>query len=244
MGHFSIIYRVFHKEWHFLGQNQLNFWKFTGWCINNGTFLVKIGQFFKKRAIHKFRKLSSKHKFTSESQKIFDFLRNTSSQAFFDYHFSKTLVYKHFLSPFFFSSFCFRCFFFFIIKFLWPILYGEKMILRFSIFWMNQKILSIFWKILSLKIFTSVLTHFVWEKNDFEIFNFLNESEDSEHFLKNSIFENFYKCFDSFCMWKNWFWDLQFSGWIRRFWEIFEKFHFWKKILSVLNHFGKCFGKS
>ena len=150
MGHFSIIYRVFHKEWHFLGQNQLNFWKFTGWCINNGTFLVKIGQFFKKRAIHKFRKLSSKHKFTSESQKIFDFLRNTSSQAFFDYHFSKTLVYKHFLSPFFSSYFCFRRFFFFIIKFLWPIFNGEKLILRFSIFWINQKILSIFQKIMLL----------------------------------------------------------------------------------------------
>ena len=164
MGHFSIIYRVFHKECHLLGQNQLNFWKFTGWCINNGTFLVKIGQFFKKRAIHKFRKLSSKHKFTSESQKIFDFLRNTSSQAFFDYHFSKTLVYKHFLYSFFFSSFCFRRFFFFIIKFLWPIFNGEKLILRFSIFWINQKILSIFWKIPFLKIFTSVLIHFVWEK--------------------------------------------------------------------------------
>ena len=27
MGHFSIIYRVFHKEWHFLGQYQLNFLK-------------------------------------------------------------------------------------------------------------------------------------------------------------------------------------------------------------------------
>ena len=32
--------------------------------------------------------------FTSKSQKIFDFLRNTSSQAFFDYHFSKTLGFK------------------------------------------------------------------------------------------------------------------------------------------------------
>ena len=50
----------------------------------------------------------------------------------------------------------------------WPILYGKKLILRFSIFWMNQKILSIFWKILSLKISTSVLTHFIWEKLDFE----------------------------------------------------------------------------
>ena len=50
--------------------------------------------------------------------------------------------------------------------------------------------------------FLSVLTHFVLEKIDFEIFNFLNESEDSEQFLKNSIFENFYKCFDPFCMGK------------------------------------------
>ena len=66
----------------------------------------------------------------------------------------------------------------------WPILYGKKLILRFSIFWMNQKILSIFQKILSffwknsfLKIFTSVLTHFVWGKNiEFQIFNFLDES--------------------------------------------------------------------
>ena len=84
MGHFSIIYRVFHKEWHFLGQNQLNFWKFTGWCINNGTFLVKIGQFFKKGPSINFE----------------NFLQNTSLQAnprkfltFFE-----TLVHKHFLT--------------------------------------------------------------------------------------------------------------------------------------------------
>ena len=94
------------------------------------------------------------------------------------------------------------------------------MILSFSIFQMNQKILNIFWKILFLKIFTSVLTNFVWEEIDFEIFNFLDESEDSEKFLKNSIFEKkfqmfwiilgnvlekvkfwkIYKCFDPFCM--------------------------------------------
>ena len=35
----------------------------------------------------------------------------------------------------------------------WPILYGKKLILRFSIFWMNQKMLSNFWKILFLKLF-------------------------------------------------------------------------------------------
>ena len=51
---------------------------------------------------------------------------------------------------------------------------------------------------------------FCMGKIDFEIFNFLDESEDSEHFskdfelfLKKSIFENFYKSFDSFCMGKN-----------------------------------------
>ena len=58
----------------------------------------------------------------------------------------------------------------------------------------------------------------VWEKIDFEIFNFLDESEDSEHlsknfelFLKKTIFENFYKCFDSFCMGKTYFSDFQIS---------------------------------
>ena len=61
-----------------------------------------------------------------------------------------------------------------------------------------------------------------------KISNFLAKSDHFEHFLKNSIFENFYKCFDPFCMRKNWFWDVQFSGWIGRFWAIFEKFHFWK----------------
>ena len=34
------------------------------------------------------------------------------------------------------------------------------------------------------EIFTTVLTHFVWEKIDFEIFNFLDKSEDSKQFLK------------------------------------------------------------
>jgi hypothetical protein len=54
-------------------------------------------------------------------------------------------------------------------------------------------------------IFTSVLTHFLWEKIDFEIFNFLDESEDSEHFSKNfelflktSNFEKNFKRFDYF----------------------------------------------
>ena len=52
-----------------------------------------------------------------------------------------------------------------------------------------------------------------------KISNFLAKSDNFEHFLK---------CFDPFCIGKNWFWDFQFSQWIRRFWAIFEKFHFWK----------------
>ena len=54
--------------------------------------------------------------------------------------------------------------------------------------------------------------------------------------MKNSIFENFYKCFDPFCMGKNWFWDFESSGWIwrfwaffKKFWDFFEKIYFWKK---------------
>ena len=58
-----------------------------------------------------------------------------------------------------------------------------------------------------------------------KISNFLAKSDHFEHFLKNSIFE---KCFDPFCMRKNWFWDFQLSGWPRRFWAFFEKFHLWK----------------
>ena len=69
-----------------------------------------------------------------------------------------------------------------------------------------------------------------------KISNFLAKSDHFEHFLKNSIFE---KCFDPFCMRKNrlnWFWNFQFSGWLRRFWAIFEKFYLWK-FTSVLTHF-------
>ena len=88
-----------------------------------------------------------------------------------------------------------------IFEVIWPILYEKNLILRYSIFWMNQKFLSVFWKFYLWK-FSSVLTHFVWEKINFEIFNFLDESEDSEHFLKNYIFENFYKCFDPLCVGK------------------------------------------
>ena len=104
---------------------------------------------------------------------------------------------------------------------------------------MNQTILSIFEKNPLLKIFTSVLTHFIWEKIDFDIFNYLDDSQDSEHFLKNSIFEKLFKCFDPLCMRKNrlnWFWNFQFSGWLRRFWAICEKFYLWK-FTSVLTHF-------
>ena len=100
-----------------------------------------------------------------------------------------------------------------------------------------------FWKILFLKIFTSVLTHFVWEKIDFEIFNFLDESEDSERFLKNSIFEHFYKCFDPFCMGKKyWIADFQFSGWIigkkmtseKSFSHVWRKNYLWPVINSYV----------
>ena len=56
---------------------------------------------------------------------------------------------------------------------------------------MNQKILSIFQKILRFflkksifEIFYKCFDPFCMGKIDFEIFNFLDESEDSEHFLK------------------------------------------------------------
>ena len=61
-----------------------------------------------------------------------------------------------------------------------------------------------------------------------KISNFLAKSDHFEHFLKNSIFENFYKCFDPFCMRKSWFWYFQLSGWLRSFWVFFEKFYLWK----------------
>ena len=61
-----------------------------------------------------------------------------------------------------------------------------------------------------------------------KISNFMAKSDHFEHFLKNSIFENFYKCFDPLCIRKKWFWDFQFPEWIRRFWAFFEKFHLWK----------------
>ena len=79
--------------------------------------------------------------------------------------------------------------------------------------------------------FWSVLTPFIWEKIDFDIFNFLDESEDSEHFSKNfelflkkSIFENFYKCFNPFCMGKKyWISDFQFFGWIIKiYWKFLQ----------------------
>ena len=56
---------------------------------------------------------------------------------------------------------------------------------------MDDPVSRNFLKIQFLKLFTSVLTHFVWEK--FWIlrnFNFLDESEHSKHFLKN-VLENF-----------------------------------------------------
>ena len=97
------------------------------------------------------------------------------------------------------------------------------------------------------EIFTSVLTHFVWEKIDFEIFNLLDESEDSEHFSKNFevflkkfIFENFYKYFDPFWMEKIDFEILNLldeSEDSEHFPKNFE--HFLKKSISEI--FYKCF---
>ena len=73
-----------------------------------------------------------------------------------------------------------------------------------------------------------------------KISNFLAKSDHFEHFLKNSIFENF----DPFCMGRNWFWDFQFSGWIRRFWAFFKKLCYCdgKKWLNLINFF-LCMGK-
>ena len=68
---------------------------------------------------------------------------------------------------------------------------------------------------ISGKFFTSVWTHCIWGKIDFEIFNVLDKSEDSEHFLTNFIFENFYKCSDPFSL-GFFFWNFQLFGWIRR----------------------------
>ena len=41
----------------------------------------------------------------------------------------------------------------------------------------------------------------------------------------------------------NWFWNFQFSGWLRRFWAIFEKFHFWKKNSKCFESFWEIFWK-
>ena len=103
--------------------------------------------------------------------------------------------------------------------------------LRLSIFWMNQKILSIFQKILSFfeKIhfwkFLQVFWPILYGKKilNFRFSIFWMNHKFLSNFLKNSILENFYKCFDPFCMGRNWFWDFQFSGWIRRFWAFFKK---------------------
>ena len=71
----------------------------------------------------------------------------------------------------------------------------EKIDLRFSIFWMNQKILSIFQKILNffwknpfLKIFTSVSTHFAWGK----ILNFRFSIFWMNHWKKNDVWKKFF----------------------------------------------------
>ena len=87
--------------------------------------------------------------------------------------------------------------------------------LRLSIFWMNQKILSIFQKILSifwknpfLKFFTSVLTHFEWKKLILRFWIFwmnqkiLSIFQKILSFFEKIHFWKFYKCFDPFCMGK------------------------------------------
>ena len=102
-----------------------------------------------------------------------------------------------------------------IFEVFWPILYGKKLILRFSIFWMNQKILSIFQKILRffwknsfLKIFTSILTHFEWKKLILRFWIFwmnqkiLSIFQKILSFFEKIHFWKFYKCFDPFCMGK------------------------------------------
>ena len=89
-------------------------------------------------------------------------------------------------------------------------------------------------------IFDDFLSHFVWEKLILRISIFWINQTIFSIFLKSSIFENFFKCFDPFCIGKNWFWDFQFFGWIRRIWAFFEKFLFWK-FLQVFWHilYGK-----
>ena len=77
-------------------------------------------------------------------------------------------------------------------------------------------------------IFDNFLSHFVWEKLILRVSIFWINQTIFSIFLKSSIFENFFKCFDPFCIGKNWFWDVQFFGWIKRFWAFYEKFHFWK----------------
>ena len=71
---------------------------------------------------------------------------------------------------------------------------------------------------------------------DFEIFNFLDKSDDFEHFLKNSIFEKFYKYFDPLCIGKVDFEIFNFLDKSDDF-EHFFKILFLKKFTSVLNHF-------
>ena len=75
--------------------------------------------------------------------------------------------------------------------------------MKFSIFWMNQKVFRIFWKFLVFEKILSVLTHFVWQNLlilKFSIF-WINQKVLSI-FWKNSFFWKNSKCFDPFCMGK------------------------------------------
>ena len=104
-------YRVFTKKWYpqtqnflphdcFLWSNFFNIYELENVLTQNTCLQASPKKFltFFKTLVHnqvlKNFRLSSKHQFTSKSQKIFDFLQNTRSQAFFDSHFSKTLGYK------------------------------------------------------------------------------------------------------------------------------------------------------
>ena len=79
---------------------------------------------------------------------------------------------------------------------------------------------------------------FVTKIYNFQIFKFLDELEDPEHFSEKVKFWKFYKCFDPFCMGKNLqFSDFQISRRIRRFWAFFGKSPILKIFTSVFAHF-------
>ena len=84
-----------------------------------------------------------------------------------------------------------------------------KLILKFLIFWMTQKILSIFWKILSLKIY-KCFDPLCRGRIQFEITNFLDQSEHSEVFLKILILEKLLSVLTHF-VWELFFYFLDES---------------------------------